>query len=60
MITGRELAQHDYCSFAYSALASFRMFRSISRRDYCTIKVSGTVCFKTVDPEEKVPVTTKL
>jgi hypothetical protein len=42
------------------ALVSFRMGRRISDRDYCTTKVSGKACFKTVDPEVKAPVTVKL
>jgi len=29
-------------------------------KSYCTTRVSGTECFKTVDPEVKVPVTVRL
>ena len=59
-IAKQQGTRQDFSCFAYSALASFRMVGVFPTGTYCTIKVSGTACFKTVAPEVKVPVTVRL
>jgi hypothetical protein len=42
------------------AIVQVNITESRARSTYCTIKVSDTACFRTFDPEVKLPVTVRL